>query len=195
MYSIVAGFIIAICSFIWIKVGGIAGAALFTWGLYTICVNGYDLYTGRIGFALDGEKKFIDYIGYILGNFMGVFTFDFLLVFSSLGGLVESSDFSVITDILGVRISSPVATLFLSVVCGFIMYHAVCGYRDNKPAVLFLGIPIFLLMGAPHCIVDMFYILLAETGVALKYLPLFCGVLVGNSVGAIAAHEIKKGYI
>ena len=48
--SLLAGLCIAIGGTVFLKVGGLAGAILFSFGLLTVVHYGYKLYTGTAGF-------------------------------------------------------------------------------------------------------------------------------------------------
>ena len=49
--SILAGIAIAIGAYINLKIGGIAGAVLFSVGLFLVCNFGLNLYTGKVGYT------------------------------------------------------------------------------------------------------------------------------------------------
>lgn len=66
MKSILAGIAIAIGAYINLKLGGIAGAILFSVGLFLVCNFGLKLYTGRVGYTGIRKNLLI-----LLGNAVG----------------------------------------------------------------------------------------------------------------------------
>jgi formate/nitrite transporter FocA (FNT family) len=165
--SFLAGFSISIGAFVYLKVGGIAGAILFAFGLLCICLWQWDLYTGRAGWYS------IKSLGPILvGNIFGCLPLSFFIDASN---IVES------------RVDSGILNCcILSIACGFIMTTAVQGVKNNNYLPLIFGIPTFILCGFPHCIADAFYYLSSITTVA-EY-PIQIGLtwlstVVGNWVG------------
>ena len=56
--SILAGLFIGIGGIAYLSVENkVVGAALFAVGLFTICTLGYNLYTGKLCYILDSDKK------------------------------------------------------------------------------------------------------------------------------------------
>ena len=50
----------------------VAGALLFTVGLYVICTQGLNLYTGKVGYAVQQPAAYLGTLGIIwLGNLVG----------------------------------------------------------------------------------------------------------------------------
>ena len=66
MKSILAGIAIAIGAYINLKIGGIAGAILFSVGLFLVCNFGLNLYTGKVGYT-----GIIKNLPILLGNLIG----------------------------------------------------------------------------------------------------------------------------
>jgi formate/nitrite transporter FocA (FNT family) len=159
--SLLAGICIGLGCVINLKVGGIAGACLFSFGLLTILCFNLKLYTGVVGY-FNFKKPVIQtlYIFLVLiGNLCGTALLaDTISVASPELALKANS-------IMLTRITySYVQTFFLAVWCGFIMTACVWSYRQNQKAIIvLLGIPIFILSGFIHCIADSFYMFLSHT--------------------------------
>lgn len=64
--SILAGIAIAIGAYVNLKVGGVAGAVLFSVGLFLVCNFRLKLYTGRVGYT-----GIIKNLPILLGNLIG----------------------------------------------------------------------------------------------------------------------------
>ena len=56
--AILAGICISIGCVVNLRVGGVAGAVLFAFGLTTVVYYGLKLYTGTAGFIPSGERTF-----------------------------------------------------------------------------------------------------------------------------------------
>lgn len=64
--SILAGIAIAIGAYINLKIGGVAGAVLFSVGLFLVCIFKLNLYTGKVGYT-----GIIKNLPILLGNAVG----------------------------------------------------------------------------------------------------------------------------
>lgn len=158
------------------------GAFFFSTALLCICMFGFSLYTGRIGYVLSKHKKedvSVLLLG-LLGNTIATAVFGFLLgaVFPAMKGTAEV----LCTAKLGQGYGFALARAIL---CGILVYLAVEIYKSkNSPLGVLLCIPVFILSGYEHSIADMFYF--AVYGVpswnAFGYLMI---IVAGNSLGAL----------
>ena len=69
--AIFGGMMIAIASYIYLQVGGIVGAFLFSIGLLTILNMNFKLYTGAIGFIHMTAVDIKNIITILFGNLIG----------------------------------------------------------------------------------------------------------------------------
>ncbi len=158
------------------------GAALFTVALLTICIRGYSLYTGKIGFIPEKHDKeaFSVLLTGLLGNVIATTVCGYLIRF----GLPALGDTAaaVCEAKLG---QSFVQTLIRGFFCGVLMYVAVSVWRDHKKIVgILFCIPVFILAGFEHSIADMFYF--AASGiVSLRAFAFIWTVILGNSIGGM----------
>lgn len=158
------------------------GAILFAVALLTICIMGYSLYTGRIGFLLDGANK-----EYFSSLFLGL-----------LGNLIA-------TAVVGIAVQYAIPslhtvaeamctlklqqewwqTLIRGVLCGVLMYVAVSIYKHKKSVIgVLFAIPVFILSGFEHSIADMGYFAIGGIYSA-KAFGFVWLVILGNSIGAL----------
>ena len=83
--SILAGLFIGIGGIAYLSVENkVVGAALFAVGLFTICTLGYNLYTGKLCYILDSDKKgsyLVWLIQIWVGNLIGTAIFCNLLIY------------------------------------------------------------------------------------------------------------------
>ena len=158
------------------------GAVLFSVALLCICVKGYSLFTGKVGFIPEKhgkEELSVLFLG-LLGN----------LIATLAGGLLircaVSASAAAAETICAAKLAQTVPQTFIrALFCGILMYLAVSIYRDNKTiAGIVFCIPVFILSGFEHSIADMFYF--AAAGMFTGRVLLFIiTVLLGNAAGGM----------
>lgn len=160
----------------------IAGAVLFSVALLSICMAGYSLYTGKIGFIPEKHDKeaFSVLLLGLLGNTIGTILCGLLIryAFSASAEAAETICTAKLTQTF-------FGTLIRGTFCGILMYTAVKIWRDNKsPLGILFCIPVFILSGFEHSIADIFYF--AASGiVSVKAFGFILTVILGNSIGGM----------
>ncbi|MBQ6037536.1 MAG: formate/nitrite transporter family protein [Bacteroidaceae bacterium] len=177
--AILAGICIAMGGTVFLRVGGLAGAVLFSFGLLTVVHYALKLYTGTAGFIrARGDWGMLAVV--LLGNIVGCWL-TALAVRYALPDCIETA-----TGILQGRLAKgPFACFLLAIGCGFIMTTAVNFARQGKMLPLLFGVPLFIMCGFAHSIADAFYFLVTPADVLLQPMVLavyVCEVL-GNFVG------------
>lgn len=158
------------------------GAFLFPVALLCICMKGYSLYTGKIGYVLSDHKKediSVLLLG-LLGNALATAAFGYLCgwVFPNMKATAET--------ICAAKLEQDFFGLARAFLCGILVYLAVDIYKNNDRSTLgvLIGIPVFILSGYEHSIADMYYF--AVSGYAswqtFGYLAM---IVLGNSLGAL----------
>lgn len=188
--AIVAGFSIGIGGIVYLSVDvKIVGSLMFTIGLYTICVHGLNLFTGKVGYLPERQPAYLlDLLVIWVGNFFGTMAAAGMALSTRGKGIAETAK-----AMCQVKMEDSYASLFvLAIFCGFLMYVAVDGYAKTKnPVILFMGVATFILSGFEHCIADMFYF-----SVAALWMPdtIFRVIIItlGNSVGGVLIPLVKK---
>lgn len=191
--------LLAILSGITIGVGGtvflsaesrVVGAVLFTVGLYTICIQGLNLFTGKVGYLFDNKPGYlIDLVVIWLGNFLGTAISALLILQTRISGIADTA-----RSLCEVKLQDSYVSLFvLGIFCGMLMFIAVDGFKktNGNPVILFLGVVTFILCGFEHCIADMFYFTLAGMWSAKAVLCILV-ITLGNSVGGVLIPLVKK---
>ncbi len=177
--SILAGIAISIGGVVNLRVGGVAGAVLFAFGLTTVVLYGLKLYTGTAGFIRRrGDWSMLVVV--LLGNILGCLLWALMMRYAQ-PGICEGA-----TAILSQRLDrGPLACFLLAVGCGFIMTTAVFFARQGRMLPLLLGVPVFILCGFAHSIADAFYFLLAPWDEVLTWpvLLIYVAEVLGNFVG------------
>ncbi len=158
------------------------GALLFCVALLCICIKGYSLYTGKIGYLPskhDKESISVLLLG-LLGNLAGTVAFGYLIAYV-FPQLKETA-----LTLCNGKLDQGLFMGFLrAVMCGILVYLAVDIYRADKSVLgIVFCIPAFILSGYEHSIADMFYF--ATSGiVSLKAFGYLWMIILGNSVGAL----------
>ena len=179
LLAILAGVCISIGCVVNLRVGGVAGAVLFAFGLTTVVYYGLKLYTGTAGF-IRKQGDWTMLITVLLGNIFGCLLSAWMIAYAQ-PDCVEPA-----AKILAGRIAKgPWACFLLAIGCGFIMTTAVEFARKSKILPLVLGVPVFILCGFAHSIADAFYFLVspAEQVLHTNVLLIYLSEVLGNFVG------------
>lgn len=177
--AILAGICISIGCVVNLRVGGVAGAVLFAFGLTTVVYYGMKLYTGTAGFIRrkgDWTMLFI----VLLGNIVGCLLMAWMIEYAQPDCIEPAS------KILDGRLTKgPLACFLLAIGCGFIMTTAVEFARKGKMLTLLLGVPVFILCGFAHSIADAFYFLVSpsEQFMHTDVLIIYISEVLGNFAG------------
>lgn len=177
--AILAGICIAIGGTVNLKVGGVAGAVLFAFGLTTVVYYGLKLYTGTAGFIRrHGDWSMLVIV--LIGNIIGCLLTALAIRYAHPDCIDKAG------DILTGRITKgPFACGLLAIGCGFIMTTAVQFARQGKMLTLLLGVPVFILCGFTHSIADAFYFLAAPWDVVCQPIValIYVSEVIGNFIG------------
>lgn len=149
--SIFAGLLIGTGGLVYLRVGGVAGAVLFAFGLLCVVMCGAQLFTGKSGFL--PYKDFPKLIAMIALNAVGCAIAAFIASYCSSDALVAN-----LQTIIDARLTASwLKVVVTSVGTGMIMTLAVYGARQKHYLPLLFGVPVFILCGLPHCVADAFY--------------------------------------
>lgn len=186
-------FIKAIMGGIAISIGGtiyltlenhIAGAFLFSIGLFTIYTFGLNLYTGKVCYIVNEDLGFFKTILIVyLGNLVGTVGTGYIFRQTKLAKLVDYTAKMVDSKLSDTLFS----TFIMAIMCGMLMSIAVIGFQTIKDSVgkhiaLILPIMVFILSGYEHSIADMFYFSMADAWKAKAILYILV-ISLGNMVG------------
>ena len=158
------------------------GAIMFSVALLFICLKGYSLFTGKIGYLVDNHTKndiAVTFLG-LLGNAIATCLLGMAIRYAlpNLG--------KVASVICNAKLTQEfLQTLVRSIFCGILMYLAVSVYREGKGiAGIFFAVPVFILSGFEHSIANMFYF--GASGIfSLKAFGYIWLVILGNSIGGM----------
>ena len=176
--SILAGISIAIGTLTYLQVGGVLGACLFVIGILMVLLGRFKLYTGVVGYIND-KKEIPNMLLIILGNLIGTCL---MFIFPN----------PIAYTILLSKLTTPLHIIFIkSIICGLLIYCSVEAYKENKIFITFVSIPAFILVGAEHSIANFCFIIAARY-FSWYLIPFSLVVIIGNAVGSIIFHKIKR---
>ena len=177
MYSVLAGFMIAMGGYINLTLGGIPGALFFAIGLLTILHFQFDLFTGKAGALALGQITWDEIIRIWCGNFAGCAVGAVLTLATPRGLELAYQAAAMIQSKVAYH---PFQNIALGIGCGVLMYIAVTGYKATKnEAFVFVPVATFILAGFNHCVADMYYLCIG----AIKLTDL--GILIPTTIGNI----------
>ncbi len=186
--AVLAGMCIAVGGTIFLSLDNkVLGAFLFTVGLFTICVNGFNLFTGKVGYALDNPPSYLLFLANVwLGNLVGTWLVAALLGFTRIGAALQDKASFLCDTKLG---DSALSVFILAIFCNLLMYIAVDGFKNNQHEIgkylgLFFGVVVFILCGFEHCVANMFYFSMAGVW-DLHTLVWLLIMTAGNCVGGL----------
>ena len=194
--SFLAGVMIAIGGSVYLSVENkVAGALLFSVGLFTILMFRLHLYTGKICYVVSGEGKWhtrvTEVLLTLLGNTVGAGMTGLLLSYK----LMEKAALPLALK----KLEIPLGYVFVyAVFCGILIYVAVEAFRRVqegalKSTIVFLCVSVFILSGFEHSIADIFYFFAARS-LDMPSILFLLVVVLGNTVGGILFCELHRLY-
>lgn len=182
--SIAASILIGLGTLAFLKLGGLTGAVLFSFGLLSVCLLNLNLYTGKIGFWFEEKIRSLKLLLILLTNILSGYLFGVLLRYSN-PEIIEAAE----SKINSLSISPEF--ILQGILCGMIMYLAVKMFKKGTSLGILLGVPLFIMTGMQHCIANAI-----TGGVALEYSPMFWGILgvniLSNTLGSISLSFLLK---
>ena len=172
----------------------IIGAIFFTVGLFCVCVFGFNLFTGKVCYVFDNDKKYALKLPLIwLGNLIGALVTAFLEMQTRLApALIEKAE-----TVCETKLSQGLLSAFiLAFFCDIMIYIAVEGYKSipheiGKYLAVFFGVTVFVICGFEHCVANMYYFTVGKAwswDTALYLLVM----TVGNAAGGIFIPLMRK---
>ena len=140
------------------------GAALFTVGLFTVCVFGLVLFTGKVCYVFQNGKDYaLDLPVIWLGNLAGTGLTALCASATRAAPALSEKAAALCQTKLGDTLLS---LFFLGMLCNVFIYIAVEGFKNaphdpGRYLALIFGVMAFILCGTEHCVADMFYFWMA----------------------------------
>lgn len=193
--SILAGTCIGFGGIIYLMSSNkVLGSMFFAIGLLTICSYGLHLYTGKVCYVFQNNKKFALQIPIVwFGNLIGTGITALIVLATRNGAAIAEAA----TALCEIKMNDSYISLFLlGIFCNIMIYISVEGYNKvpyemGKYISLLFGVMVFILSGFEHSIADMFYFWAANNWSAESIIRLLV-ITLGNAVGGIAFAETKR---
>ena len=168
-------------------------ALVFPVGLFTICVFGWDLYTGKIGFAIEKDSGLgvLDLLLMLAFNLIGALLMGlaaYAMIMNN-DGLLHTAE-AVAQGKFGNFDAAQAGIILLkSFFCGIFVFLAVFLFKKSNNFVekflaVWIPIAMFVFLGLDHCIANMFY-MAAGFHFTWQAIVAVLVAVVGNSLGAI----------
>lgn len=194
--AILTGFAIGIGGTVYLSCDNkYIGSFLFGTGLFVILCFGFNLFTGKVGYAVENKPAYIiDLLIIWLGNLIGTAVMGLMVLCTRISGIGEKA-----AAMCDIKLSDgAVSILILSFFCGMLMFIAADGFKTvenpvGKMLMVFLPVMVFILSGYEHCVANMFYFTVgrAWSGKAFGYLLMMS---LGNAVGGMFIPFVRKGF-
>lgn len=159
------------------------GAVFFSVALICICLKGYYLFTGKVGYIPQKHTR-TDVLSLLVGLFGNALACVLCacLIKTAIPSIAASA-----ASICASKLDTQAlyGTFIRAIFCGILMYLAVSIYAEAKtPIGILFCVPVFILSGFEHSIADIFYFAVSESFYADCILFLLV-VVAGNSVGGM----------
>lgn len=170
------------------------GAFLFGTGLFVILTFGFNLFTGKVGYAVENAPSYLtELVITWVGNLLGTMIIAGMILYTRIAGTIIDK----VHDICAAKLrDSYVSILILSFLCGMLMFIAADGYKKientvGKILAIFLPVMVFILSGYEHCVANMFYFTLAGVW-SLNTLVYMLIMTMGNTLGGCFIPLVRK---
>lgn len=171
--SIFAGFCIGMGAYLYLQVGGVIGAFLFSIGLLSILLLNYKLYTGFIGYV-EKPRDLLTALKILIGNIVGCCIIPFRH---------EKA-----VELIMAKSATPLHIMFSkAVLCGILIYIAVEAWKSKREWITALAVASFILCGAEHSIADVCYLVISNLQFTPRHLLMIAIIVIGNGVGSYFA--------
>lgn len=187
--AILAGVMIGIGGSVYLSLAAegskIAGAVLFSVGLFTIIVFKLYLFTGKVGYLFITNESVGIKTGNILLTLFGNFIGTFLMGSAFAERLILNTG---VLQIVEAKLSLTLTDAFLlAIPCGILMFVAVEGYKRAeseavKAVIVAFCVSVFILSGFEHSIADMFYFAAAKM-FDFESIMFLLIIIMGNLIG------------
>ena len=169
-------------------------------GLFTVCTNGLNLYTGKVLYLFENKPSYlIDLLIIWMGNLVGAWLTGTAVRLTRVApAYIEKAQ-----SMAEAKVGDSLFSLFLlGVLCNLLIFIAVDGYRNNphevgKYIAILFGVTVFIVCGFEHSVADMYYFAVAGVLWQPKTLLAVVVITLGNSVGGVIfplARQWKKSH-
>lgn len=187
-YSVLAGVAISLGGTANLSVDDrVIGSFLFAVGLFTICTFALHLFTGRVIYVFEKDRRYaLNLIPIWLGNLLGTWLTAQAELLTRHGAALQEKAIALCQP----KLDDSVLSIFiLSALCNILVCIAVDGFKRNKHELgkylsIIFGVMVFILCGFEHCVANMYYFSVAGmwSGKTLWYVLVMTA---GNACGGV----------
>ena len=160
LLGFLAGFVITLGATAYLSLEStMAGALMFTVGLFAICSFGWNLFTGKVCYSFGKGPRYIGFLAVVwISNFAGAAAGGALIRLTRLEGVVARAQ-----AVAATKLDDGLLSVFvLAIFCNVLIYIAVEGYRSIENSLgrylaVFFGVTVFVVCGFEHCVANMYY--------------------------------------
>ena len=163
-----------------------AGALMFTVGLFAICSFGWNLFTGKVCYSFGKGPRYIGFLAVVwISNFAGAAAGGALIRLTRLEGVVSRAQ-----AVAATKLDDGLLSVFvLAIFCNVLIYIAVEGYRSIENSLgrylaVFFGVTVFVVCGFEHCVANMYYFTAAGVWSGEAIVFILVNTL-GNALGGL----------
>ena len=211
MKAVLRTFILGILAGILIAIGGsvnlqlssmghpILGGVFFSFGLMCVCILKANLFTGKVGYVLENDKKYaLNVVIMAVGNIVGALAVGYLAALVYKGWSVDTS-----AKFLYGEGTVWYGTILRAIGAGVFVYLAVECFRtlENQIAKLVmvcLSIGTMVILGCNHSIANVFYFAYAQIAIegfnGLTAVVSVIIAIVGNIVGSLIVYLLQNAF-
>lgn len=187
LLGFLAGFVITLGATAYLSLEStMAGALMFTVGLFAICSFGWNLFTGKVCYSFGKGPRYIGFLAVVwISNFAGAAAGGALIRLTRLEGVVSRAQ-----AVAATKLDDGLLSVFvLAIFCNVLIYIAVEGYRSIENSLgrylaVFFGVTVFVVCGFEHCVANMYYFTAAGVWSGEAIVFILVNTL-GNALGGL----------
>lgn len=187
LLGFLAGFVITLGATAYLSLEStMAGALMFTVGLFAICSFGWNLFTGKVCYSFGKGPRYIGFLAVVwISNFAGAAAGGALIRLTRLEGVVARAQ-----AVAATKLDDGLLSVFvLAIFCNVLIYIAVEGYRSIENSLgrylaVFFGVTVFVACGFEHCVANMYYFTAAGVWSGEAIVFILVNTL-GNALGGL----------
>ena len=187
LLGFLAGFVITLGATAYLSLEStMAGALMFTVGLFAICPFGWTLVTGKVCYSFGKGPRYIGFLAVVwISNFAGAAAGGALIRLTRLEGVVARAQ-----AVAATKLDDGLLSVFvLAIFCNVLIYIAVEGYRSIENSLgrylaVFFGVTVFVVCGFEHCVANMYYFTAAGAWSGEAIVFILVNTL-GNALGGL----------
>ena len=186
--SILAGVMIGLGCILYLQIGGLAGACMFSIGLMSVILFKFKLFTGKAGLLTTCAITPLELIKIWFGNLLGICLLCLIISVSPFNDIIAGKCMIIME---AREAAGFIPSLLLAIPCGMLMYMAG-SVPENPLQLLYVGMCVaaFIMGGFYHCVADMFYTI--QGALTIHQFVNIIFITIGNIIGCNIIPLVQK---